>query len=208
MCFSSKLTKTQKEIVQKFDAEIDDYLKNNFTPGIFSGFTHPQTPILCKPHYIQAGEWGLIPKWAKDKTIQNNTLNARIETLSEKPSFKYSLKNRCLILADGFYEWQWLDEKGKKKQKYLISLPDNELYTYAGLYNDWLNPLTQQPIRTYTIITTEANTLMAEIHNTKKRMPVIVQNQYDWLLGANLQMDNDNLIAQKVFDQPTSGSLF
>jgi putative SOS response-associated peptidase YedK len=59
----------------------------------------------------------------------------------------------------------------------------------------------QQPIRTYTIITTEANPLMAEIHNTKKRMPVIVQNQYDWLLG-------DNLIAQKVFDQPATGSLF
>jgi putative SOS response-associated peptidase YedK len=208
MCFTSQLTKSQKQIIQKLDADIDDYLKTHFTPGVFNAFEHPKTPVVCTPHHIQAAEWGLIPNWAKDKTIQNSTLNARIETLSEKPSFKNSLHNRCLILADGFFEWQWLDEKGKQKQKYLLTLPDNELFTFAGLYNDWLNPATQQPIRTYTLITTEANELMSKIHNSKKRMPVIVSNQYDWLLGDTLKMANHKFIAQPFFDHPTTGILF
>jgi putative SOS response-associated peptidase YedK len=208
MCFSSKLTKSQKEIVQKLDAEIDDYVKNHYKPGLFNAFEHPQTPIVCNPHHIVAGEWGLIPQWANDKSIQNNTLNARIETLAEKPSFKSSLNNRCLILADGFFEWQWLDSKGKNKQKYLLTLPENDLFTYAGLYSIWNNPATQQSIRTYTVITTGANDLMAQIHNTKKRMPVIVQNQYDWLMGDTLKMANHQLIAEKVYDHPTTGSLF
>lgn len=198
MCFSSKLTKSQKEIVKRFDAEIDDYLKNNFMQGNFNAFDHPQTPIICKSGFIEIGEWGLIPSWAKDKSFQNKTVNARIETIAEKPSFKSSINNRCLIIADGFYEWQWLDTKGKNKQKYLLSMPDNELFTFAGLYSDWKNPLTNQIIRTYTIITTEANELMAQIHNSKKRMPVVLANENEWLNSSVLEMANDNLIAEKI----------
>lgn len=198
MCFSSKLTKSQKEIVKRFDAEIDDYLKNNFMQGNFNAFDHPKTPIICKSGFIETGEWGLIPSWAKDKSFQNKTVNARIETIAEKPSFKSSINNRCLIIADGFYEWQWLDTKGKNKQKYLLSMPDNELFTFAGLYSDWKNPLTNQIIRTYTIITTEANELMAQIHNSKKRMPVVLANENAWLNSSVLEMANDNLIAEKI----------
>jgi putative SOS response-associated peptidase YedK len=208
MCFTSKLSKSQKQIIQKLDADIDDYLKKHFVPGVFNAFEHPLTPVVCQPHHIEAAQWGLIPSWAKDTTIQNSTLNARIETLTEKNSFKVSVNNRCLILADGFFEWQWLDEKGRHKQKYQISLPDDELFTFAGLYSDWKNPLTRQTIRTYTLITTEANELMSHIHNSKKRMPVIVENQYDWLAGDNLKMANELLVAQKLFDKPTTGSLF
>lgn len=208
MCFSSKLTKSQKEIIKHFDAEIDDHLKNHFNTGNFNAFDHPQTPVICKHRLIENCEWGLIPTWAKDKSIQNNTLNARIETLSEKPAFKSVINNRCLIIADGFYEWQWLDSKGKNKQKYLLTMPNDALYTYAGLYSDWTNPDTRQTLRTYTIITTQANELMAQIHNTKKRMPIIVKNEFDWLAGDNLVLANDSLIAHKVLDKPTPETLF
>lgn len=90
----------------------------------------------------------------------------------EKPSFKDSINKRCLVIVDGFYEWQWLDKVGKSKQKYLITHKQDEPFAFAGLYNDWLNPATGDIRRTYTIVTTEANELMAEIHNNKKRMPV------------------------------------
>ena len=77
-------------------------------------------------------------------------------------------------------------------------MPDNELFTFAGLYSDWKNPLTNQIIRTYTIITTEANELMAQIHNSKKRMPVVLANENAWLNSSVLEMANDNLIAEKI----------
>ena len=110
-------------------------------------------------------------------------MNAKIENLSEKASFKHCINQRCLILTNGFYEWKWLDEKGKEKQQYLISLPNDKPFAFAGIYSEWTNKNTGELLQTYAMITTEANPLMAEIHNTKKRMPVILtpQNENDWL---------------------------
>ena len=110
-------------------------------------------------------------------------MNAKIETLAQKPSFRDVINNRCLIIADGFYEWQWLDPKGKNKQQYLIGLPNNELFAFAGIYSHWLDKKTGNIINSYSIITTEANPFMQEIHNSKKRMPVILtrENEKDWL---------------------------
>ncbi|MGV8830265.1 MAG: SOS response-associated peptidase [Breznakibacter sp.] len=208
MCFNTKLSKSKQEITKHFNIEPDGWKDIQFNPGNFNAFTHPQTPIICQPNRIETAEWGLIPAWAKDKTIQASTLNARIETLTEKPSFKNSINNRCLIIADGFYEWQWLDAKGNRKQKYLLELPGVSLFTFAGLFSDWTNPATGQPLLTYTIITTEANPLMAQIHNTKKRMPVIVQNEYQWLQGSSLVIANHHLIAHKLEAPPTIQTLF
>jgi putative SOS response-associated peptidase YedK len=120
------------------------------------------------------------------------------ETLSEKPSFKSSLNNRCLIYADGFYEWQWLDPKGKNKQKYLLTLPANEHFAFTGLWNQWTEKSTGETLKAFTIITTEANALMSEIHNSKKRMPAIVANAEAWLHGEPLQMLNDALCGYKI----------
>ncbi len=149
------------------------------------GFIHNFTPIISNdnPDFITMAQWGLIPFWAKDKAVQKNTLNAKIETLSQKPSFRTYVNNRCLIIADGFYEWQWLDEKGKNKKKYLITIPNKELFAFAGLFSDYTDKSTGEVIRTYTMITSEANELMAQIHNTKKRMPVILPPDYEnpWL---------------------------
>jgi len=95
----------------------------------------PKTPVIAhnKPGTIQPFTWGLIPFWLKDNTIQQYTLNAKIETLAEKPPFKNAINNRCLVIADGFYEWQWLDQKGRSKQKYLITLPNNALFAFGGI---------------------------------------------------------------------------
>lgn len=116
MCYHSKQTKSAQELKHRFKATF--FEEEEYTPTIYNGFSFPKTPVITNAdtHNIQLFNWGLIPPWAKDKDIRKNTLNARYETLSEKPSFKSSLKNRCIVLSDGFYEWQWLDEKGKNKQ--------------------------------------------------------------------------------------------
>lgn len=200
MCFHSKQSKSAQELQNRFKAKFEN--EALFTPSIYNGFQFPKTPVITnkQPDKIQFFNWGLIPFWAKDDSIQKNTLNARIKTIHEKPAFRNVVNNRCLILADGFYEWQWLDDKGKQKQKYELTLPDNELFAFAGLYSEWTDKSTGEIISTYTILTTEANELMSKIHNTKKRMPIIISKDYEqtWLNGQELNMQNDKLIATEV----------
>ena len=117
-----------------------------------------------------------------------------------KASFRSSLNNRCLVLSDGFYEWQWLDDKGKQKLKFLITRPNEEAFAFAGLWNDWVDKSTGEIIKTYTIITTAANELMAKIHNNKKRMPFILSNEIEeaWLQGEELKFQDLELVATEV----------
>jgi len=200
MCFHSQQTKSAIELQHRFKAKFDK--PEDYTPGVYNGFQYPTTAVITNEDAskIQLYQWGLIPHWAKDKSIQKNTLNARIETISEKPSFRDCVNKRCIIPADGFFEWQWLDEKGKNKQKYLIHLPDNALFAFAGLWSAWHDKSTGQILNTYTILTTEANPLMAEIHNSKKRMPVIIQanSEMEWLGNNNLLLANDFLLADII----------
>lgn len=187
MCFTIKQSKEPKELEQRFKAK--NKINLNIINDNINGFTFPKTPVISNhnPSEIQLFHWGLLPSFTQDMGFIKNTLNAKIETLEEKPSFKNSIQNRCLIIADGFYEWQWLDKAGKKKQKYLIELPSQDLFCFAGIYNQWLNKLTGETLNTFAMLTTEANPLMAEIHNSKKRMPVILtpQNESLWLAGNN-----------------------
>ena len=200
MCYHTKQTKSAQELQHRFNAKFDNI--EEYRPSVYNGFQHPKTPIITnqKTDTIQLYNWGLIPFWAKDDGIKKNTLNARMETNQEKPSFRNVVKNRCLILADGFYEWQWLDEKGKKKQKYELTLPENQAFAFAGLWSEWVDKSTGEIRYTYTILTTEANELMAKIHNTKKRMPVIVatDTEQNWLQGDDLILGNNNLIATEA----------
>ncbi|GCE10954.1 SOS response-associated peptidase [Tengunoibacter tsumagoiensis] len=117
--------------------------------------------------------WGLIPSWAKEESIGSKMINARAETLAEKPSFKRLLHSkRCLIVADGFYEWS--QEAGSKhKTPMYITLEDQEPFAFAGLWDVWKDS-TGQAVRTCTIITTEPNELMQSIHN---RMPVLLPRE-------------------------------
>ena len=190
MCFYSRQTKKAVELINRYNARIVNELQFEMA-NEYNGFAFPKTPVITNQDKsnIEHLQWGLIPFWAKDDSIKQYTLNARIETLNEKPSFQDSVKNRCLVIADGFYEWQWLDTKGKKKQKYLITLPHEELFSFAGLWSQWVNKETGEVVKSYTIITTEANSLMSEIHNSKKRMPVILtrDNETEWINGQVIQ---------------------
>ncbi|MFV8379312.1 SOS response-associated peptidase [Flavobacterium sp. LB3R33] len=190
MCFHSEQTKFPKDVESRFKAKIEDFDK--FKPSShFNGFDFPQTPIIIdeNPNEIVHYNWGLIPAWAKDDNIQKMTLNARIETLDDKPSFKNSINKRCLVITTGFYEWQWHDTKGKNKTKYEIGIGNHDLYAYAGLYSHWVDKTTGEIRSTYTIVTTEANPLMAEIHNIKKRMPVILkpEDESKWLAHVSVK---------------------
>ncbi len=189
MCFYSKLSKKAVELEKRFKASMGN--PELFTGSeIINGFSFPLNPVITNedPNSIKLFNWGLIPNWSRDKEIRKNTLNARVETIQEKASFKNCVQNRCLILADGFYEWQWQDELGKKKQKYLIHLPNNEAFAFAGIYSKWVDKQTGELVNTYSMVTTEAKGLMLEIHNSKKRMPIILSpsNEQDWLNERNM----------------------
>lgn len=204
MCFFSRLTLSVSELKSRFGAEPDP--EDNFEPvEEYNGFTFPKTPVIAndKPGLIQLFNWGLMPSWAKDETFRKNTLNARFETLGEKPSFKPYMQNRCLVLANGFYEWQWLDPKGRKKQKYLITLENNDAFAFAGIWSKWANRDTGEILNTYSIITLPATGLMAEIHNSKLRMPFILktENERKWLGGKDVTYEDISLSAFKIYDR-------
>jgi len=121
-------------------------------------------------------KWGLVPSWAKDPSIGNKLINARGETVAEKPAFRKAFKQqRCLILADGFYEWK---REGKTKQPYYIRFKDNRLFAFAGLWERWEKQTLA--LESCALITTGPNTTMTPIHH---RMPVILaaKDYDDWL---------------------------
>ena len=115
--------------------------------------------------------WGLVPSWAKDPSIGNRMINARAETVAQKPAFKRLLgKRRCLVLADGFYEWR---REGKRKFPMRIVLKDTRPFAFAGLWDAWKRAEGDE-LHSFTIITTEANELLRPIHD---RMPVILDGE-------------------------------
>lgn len=129
--------------------------------------------------------WGLIPSWAKDPSIGNKMINARSESLMEKPAFKTLVqRKRCIIPANGFYEWK---QEGKRKQPMYITVSDQEIISFAGLYDIWVDAQGKR-ISTCTIITTKANDLMSTFH---ERMPVILdqENEKIWLNRRNEQIE-------------------
>jgi len=135
----------------------------------------PSQPVLAIPndgsHKADFFVWGLIPSWAKDPTIGSRMINARGETIGEKPAFRGAYKyKRCLIPTSGFYEWK--SQLGTKvKVPYFIQLKSGQPFAFAGLWDEWHSP-DGALVRSCTIITTEPNSMMAQLHN---RMPVILQ---------------------------------
>ncbi len=191
MCFHSKQSKDAQALKKRFNATFKDSTQEPFVCSThYNGFDYPKTPIITnkESEHIQLFHWGLIPSWANDETIRQHTLNARIETLDDKPSFTHHHTHRCLVLCDGFYEWQWVDPKGKKKQKYEITLPNKELFAFAGIWSEWFD--SNGNVRyTYSIVTTEAQRIMRDIHNSKLRMPVVLQpnQEREWLAGDDVK---------------------
>jgi putative SOS response-associated peptidase YedK len=204
MCFYYCLTKKNpsKLIENKIVKEEQSSLFND--TFLVNGFDNPAMPVITddKPEEIQLFHWGLIPEWVKDKdtaeSIRNNTLNAKAETIFEKASFKQSIiKKRCLILCSGFFEWQKI--KGKK-YPYYISLKDDEVFVFGGIWSSWTDKETGEILNTYSVITVEANEFVGNIHNTKKRMPLILEPEdaLKWIDNSLLEKEINTLM--KPFD--------
>ena len=134
----------------------------------------PSQPVAVIPntgdYFVSMYKWGLIPSWSKDPAIGERMINARAESLAEKPSFRNAYRRRrCLILADGFYEWKQ-NPGSKSKQPIILRLQNNQPFAFAGLWELWTSPDGSE-IKSCTIITTQPNSLVGTIHN---RMPVIL----------------------------------
>lgn len=163
-----------REAGRIFEAIVEAGLKPNYNVA-------PRQPVAVimedGRRKIVEMQWGLVPHWAKDGSIANKLINARSETIAEKPSFREPFKSRrCLIIADGFYEWQ---AKDGAKKPWFVFMKDKRPFAMAGLYDRWRNN-EGKVITTCTIITTEANEFMKPLHH---RMPVIIgPRDYDlWL---------------------------
>lgn len=181
MCGRFTLTATTETVVEQFQ------LASVTAPLLPRYNIAPSQPVAIitndQPNHLQQVQWGLIPNWAKDPTIANKLVNARSESAFEKPSFKSALKmRRCLIPTSGFYEWKTV---GGKKQPMYIYLEDAPLFAFAGLWETWLNPNNGVTVASCSILTTEANEDIVNIHH---RMPVIVppSDYANWLEADDL----------------------
>lgn len=165
------------EIAEKILKEQEQFRVN--------AFSFPDYPIITSDPEVQSFKWGLIPFWTKDEKqadeIKRMTLNARSDTIFSKPSFREPImKKRCIVPSTGYFEWR---HEGNKKIPYYIYIKDEPIFSMAGVYDSWQDKATGEIINTFSIITTEANPLTDYIHNTKHRMPAIL-NQEDekrWL---------------------------
>ncbi|MFN8280250.1 MAG: SOS response-associated peptidase [Saprospiraceae bacterium] len=201
MCFHSLVSMTDKQLAKHFRVTLENI--QELAPQFYvNAFNFPTTPVITniKRNTLQHFRWGLIPHWAKNDEIKKYTLNAKIETLNDKPSFRDAARQHCLIPSNGFYEWQWLDPKGVHKKKFLVKVKGQEVFAFAGIWSRWINPQSGELIFTYALLTTEANELMSVIHNSKKRMPVIVRpDEYDkWLDNEEINLDGNTLEAEET----------
>jgi putative SOS response-associated peptidase YedK len=140
-----------------------------------SGFEYPRLPVVTGTELLFC-QWGLIPSWIKDAAaaegIRSRTLNAACETVFEKPSFRKGIASqRCLLGIDGFYEWRLFN---KNKYPYFITANDDSLLSLGCIFDSWTHTETGEIFHTFSVITTPANPLLETIHNTKKRMPLII----------------------------------
>ena len=205
---NSRHTKDKEESDEK-TAEIIFYLDYNIAP-------RQQAPVIVLDQFqpvIKLMRWGLIPSWAKDESIGDKLINARAETIFEKPSFRKPMEQqRCLIPADGFYEWQAegrlptmarVDSRPTGKTPFRFTMRDNSFFCFAGIYEKWIRPpksgefdfgdLDEPPpsrvVETFSIITTTANAMVAAIHD---RMPVIVHPDH-WLWWIDERRDGESV---------------
>lgn len=188
MCFHNSITQKAIKLAARYGRKSDileisqDIMNEQYH---VNAFNFPRYPIITNSDEVQVFNWGLIPFWVRTEEdaeeIRKMTLNAKAETIFEKPSFREAIKSkRCLIPSTGYFEWR--HEKGKKFP-YYIFLKDEEIFSMAGVYDEWVDRATGEHHSTFSLITTDANPLTAYIHNTKKRMPAILSEEDErlWL---------------------------
>ncbi len=186
MCFTIEVHLNRKAIENRFKVDTSRLFEFDFN-YFYKAFTHPAIPVISQkePHLAILMDWGLIPGWSSDRDkaeqIRKGTYNARAETLHEKPAFRKAFQQgRCLVIAHGFFEWQ---HKEGQKIPWYIRLKNEKPFVFAGLHDTWADPATGEILQTFSIVTTRANPLMEHIHNTKKRMPVILPEarEMEWI---------------------------
>lgn len=188
MCFFMAQNQPLKKVEDRFKAKVDKpdkFLQSDYIVG----FEYLNIPVILNtsPEIISTNfHWGLVPNWSKDIEFRKNTLNARLDTIGEKPSFRNITQNRCLVIASSFFEWRWLDEKGKVKEKYQINNTDSETFAFGGIYTSWNQP-DGTKYNSFSIITTDADQQMKYIHNHKERMPLMLNigDEKSWLDANN-----------------------
>jgi putative SOS response-associated peptidase YedK len=186
MCFTVNVNLVKEELENRYGATLID--PDKYRPSYYyHAFGLPELPAICSgaPEKLSLLKWGLIPSWVRTiddaNEIRYKTFNARSESIEKKPSFSSSFKSkRCIIPVKGFFEWQHV---GKEKIPWYIYHSGDEILSLAGLYDEWTETATGELLRTFSIITTDANDLMAEIHNSAKRMPAILDksDEQSWL---------------------------
>jgi putative SOS response-associated peptidase YedK len=180
MCGRSSLTKTEKELEERFRATFysEDLERYNPLPN-FNVAPTQMHPVITQdePDHIHLYRWGLIPFWAKDIKIGSKLINARIEGIDEKPSFRQAFaKRRCIVPFDGYYEWQ-KTEAGKFP--YRIQMKDVDIFTIAGLYELWKSP-EGKSIHSFTLITQEADPAIRHLHD-RQPMMLLPEQEKLWL---------------------------
>ncbi|GAB4318986.1 MAG: SOS response-associated peptidase [Bacteroidales bacterium] len=178
MCGRFSFAPLRQILEERFDVKTD----SSYKPRYNIAPTQKAAVISnADPGIVSWYRWGLIPSWAKDPSIGNRLINARSETVNEKPAFRKAFRSkRCLVLSDGFYEWQKIN--AGQKVPWFITLNDEPLFAMAGLWDEWTDA-EGKAIRSFTILTTSPNRFMKQIHH---RMPVILPREAEkrWLEGA------------------------
>ncbi|MDZ8055827.1 MAG: SOS response-associated peptidase [Aulosira sp. ZfuVER01] len=197
MCGRFTLNQTAAALAQAFDVEAvpDLAAQYNIAP------TQMVATVIHKPEShkreFQQLRWGLIPSWAKDPGIGAKLINARAETVAEKPSFRSAFKHRrCLVLADGFYEWQ---RQQHKKQPFYFRFQNGQPFAFAGLWEKWQSPEGEE-ITSCTILTTAANEVLQPIHD---RMPVILAPS-DYNLWLDPQEQKPEVLQELLHPYPAA----
>ena len=175
MCGRFTITSDAEELEKRFGAKVDkgEYSKR------YNAAPSQLLPVITNSDKknVQFFKWGLIPFWAKEEKIGYQLINARAETVTEKPSFKYALKERrCLVLADGYYEWMKTPEG---KIPFRITLKDEILFAFAGIWEEWESS-NDRVIKSFSIVTVPASSTIRDIHD---RMPVILapEEEHNWI---------------------------
>lgn len=176
MCFTVNVNIVREELEERYGSELIDH--ESYRPSYYyHAYSLPLMPVLCSGagEPLRLFRWGLIPSWSADENeareMMTKTFNARAETITTRPAFRDSFASRrCLVPVKGFFEWQHI---GGRKIPWYISLRDADIFSLAGIWDSW-EMKGGVTVRTFSVVTTRANELMEEIHNTKKRMPVIL----------------------------------
>lgn len=205
MCFTIEVHLTRKAIEDRFTVDTSTLYDFDYR-YFYKAFSNPLIPVITQqdPNQAQLLQWGLIPAWAgsyeKADRIRKGTYNARAESLHEKPSFREPLRNgRCLVIAHGFFEWQ---QRNGIKIPWYIHLTSDSPFVFAGLHDCWVDPDGGEEVKSFSIITTKANPLMEKIHNTKKRMPVILPPdlEREWIKG-DISLRKVNQLLQPIREE-------